>query len=56
MWGQVCLTPEAEQADLDKAQARIAVVALTEGGDEVQNRGLEIGVLIVWEQPPPCSA
>ena len=43
----VPLTPEAEQADLDKAQARIAVVALTEGGDEVQNRGLEIGVLIV---------
>lgn len=45
-WIRVPFAPGAEQAGGDEADARIAVVLATEGGDEVAERSPEVWILI----------
>src|SRR5262249_57804935 len=51
-WEGVPLTPEAEQPHLDEPEARVAVVALSEGANEVTQRLAQARVLVVWGAAP----
>ncbi len=52
----VPLAPEAEHPDGEEADARVAVVARAEGGDELRHRRAQAGILVVRRDAPAVVA